>query len=94
MFLKYFPKDVLIRKKSLTPSAVLRHTPQRCIGGSSPQDCNALQYIALYYYVAQAVIHAPRGRKGCFSGDDKTRSAGLRAVYMATPFGRQLALNS
>ena len=43
---------------SLTPSAVLRHTPQRCIGGSSPQHCNALQYIALHYNVAQAVIHA------------------------------------
>ena len=40
---------------------MLRHTPQRCIGGSSPQHCNALQYIALYYNVAQAVIHAVKG---------------------------------
>ena len=53
--------------------AVLRHSPQRCIGGSSPQHCNALQYIALYYNVAQAVIHAV-----------KRRPAGLRGVSVAT----------
>ena len=58
---------------SLTPSAVLRHTPQRCIGGSSLQHCNALQYIALYYNVAQAVKHAV-----------KRRPAGLRGVSVAT----------
>ena len=58
---------------SLTPSAVLRLTPQRCIGGSSPQHCNAPQYIALYYNVAQAVIHAV-----------KRRPAGLRGVSVAT----------
>ena len=50
---------------SLTPSAVSRHTPQRCIGGSSPQHCNAMQYTALHYNVAQAVIHAvKRGPAG------------------------------
>ena len=58
---------------SLTPSAVLRHSPQRCIGGSSPQHCNALQYIALYYNVAQAVIDAV-----------KRRPVGLRGVSVAT----------
>ena len=32
------------RLNFLSPSAVLRHTPQRCNGDYTPQHCNALQY--------------------------------------------------
>ena len=59
---------------SLTLSSVLRHSPQRCIGGSSLQHCNALQYIALYYNASCYTRRqkASRGIKGCFSGDANT----------------------
>ena len=73
MMSKYSCLNEDVSINSLTPSTVLRHTPQRCTGGSSLQHCNALQYIALYYNVAQAVIHAI-----------KRRPAALRGVSVAT----------
>ena len=72
----------------LTPIAVLCNTPQLCIGGSPLQHCNALQYIALYYNVAQAVIHAVKRRPAGLRGVSMaTHSAGLRGVNTATPYG-------